>query len=316
MLPDPDPVRAFVRRHPAIRQATRQIRIHLPERLGGLDPTRLPPRVRKFELPLPRRSVTPTNQPEALRVEAPGDLWLPRKLQDAGLAGYEPASLACFLAAVEHARPGAVLDVGANIGLYAALASARSTRTVFAFEPTPEVAATARTLALENRLTFTVVEMAVSNHTGRASLRLSASSDVANSLAGGDRPEIGRREVQVDTLAHWRERAAVVPAIVKIDTEATEPEVLAGALEFLRSFRPWIFCEVRPGLGVAERLMALLEPHRYVWFHLDGPPPHAPRTTVVARERDQSRLWLFAPGMPPQHFWSAATEWQDALAQC
>ncbi|MDS1272123.1 FkbM family methyltransferase [Lipingzhangella sp. LS1_29] len=316
MLPDPDPVRAFVRRHPAVREATRRIRVHLPERFGGIDPARLPPRVRRFELPLPRRGVTPPHQPDAIRVEAPGDLWLPRHLQRGGLAGYEPESLACFLAAVEHARSGAVLDVGANIGIYSALAAARSDRAVFSFEPTVEVATVARTIAEENGLDYTVLSLALSNHTGTAALRLSAISDASNSLATGHRPEIGRREVEVDTLAHWRERQAVVPAIVKIDTEATEPEVLAGALELLRSFRPWIFCEVRPALGVAERLMALLEPHHYVWFHLEGAPPYAPRTTITAREDHHSRLWLFAPGMPPAHFWDAAAEWRTALADC
>ena len=33
-----DQLRALVRRYPIVRFATRRIRVHLPRRLGGLDP--------------------------------------------------------------------------------------------------------------------------------------------------------------------------------------------------------------------------------------------------------------------------------------
>jgi hypothetical protein len=45
-------------------------------------------------------------------------------LQTQGLAGYEPATTAVFIEALWHGPEGAVVDVGANFGLYALVASA------------------------------------------------------------------------------------------------------------------------------------------------------------------------------------------------
>ncbi|RCV54387.1 FkbM family methyltransferase [Marinitenerispora sediminis] len=313
----PDQVRAFVRRHPAVRRAARRIRVHLPERLGGIDPDRLPPNVRRFDLALPVRDSGPLVGPESLEVRAPGDFWVAKRLAERGLAGYEPETLACFLAALEHSRPGAVLDIGANIGVYAALAAARTYREVYAFEPTPDVAAAARAIAAGNGLGVHVEELALSNHSGTASLRLSATTDASNSLAAGFRREVGRIPVRLDTLARWRERAGIVPAVIKIDTETTEPDVIAGGLEVLRRFRPWVFCEVLPDRGVEERLMALLEPLDYGWYHLSGPPPHPPRPVITGRgSGSRDRMWMFAPETPPPGFWRAAGLWRSAIDAC
>src|SRR5690606_24318232 len=190
-------VRAFVRRHPAVRHATRQLRIRLPRRLGGLDTARVPPRVRRFTLLLPRRADGPAGGPDELRISVPGDLSIPARLHRYGLAGYRPDALACFLAALETVRPGAVLDVGANVGVYAALAAARSGRDVYAFEPCPQAGRAARAIAADNGLRMEVVDLALSNHTGSARLHLSATSDATNSLTPGFRPEVGRIPVRV-----------------------------------------------------------------------------------------------------------------------
>lgn len=63
--------------------------------------------------------------------------------------------------------------------------------------------------------------------------------------------------------------------LIKIDTETTEPDVLEGALELLRSWRPAIFCEVLPGGGTERRLEELLFPLGYRAFLLTprGPEP-------------------------------------------
>jgi len=307
-------MRAFVRRYPAVRYATRQIRIRLPQRLGGLDPAHVPPRVRRFDVALPRRDGWRGAGPSSLTVTAPGDYRVPRRLDQGGLAAYEPEALACFLAALEHARPGAVLDVGANIGLYAALAAARSRRRVHAFEPAPRIADTAQAIARDNGLGVEVVRLALSNHSGTAALRLSPVADTANSLTTGTGPQFSRVPVAVETLSHWRERAGSAPSIVKIDTGGTEPDVVAGALEVLRRFRPWVFCEVRPDHGAEERLMALLEPFGYCWYHLCGDPPYPLRAMIVGRGPDPvQRMWLFTPEPVPERVWRTARDWYQAL---
>ncbi len=313
----PDQVRAFVRRHPIVRQATRKIRVHLPSRLGGIDRDRVPPRVRSYPLTLPRRAGAPDVGPATLDFSASGELWLPKRLERVGLAGYEPETLACFLAVLERARAGSVLDIGANVGLYGLLAAARSHRPVYAFEPTPDLARAARELAAANDLPMKVVELAVSNHSGTASLGLSFTSDASNSLNPSFRPAYGRIPVPVETLSHWRDRAGAVPAIVKIDTETTEPDVVAGGLEVLRQFRPWVFCEVLPDRGVAERLMALLEPLEYSWHHLGDDLPCPARGTIDGRgSAPHQRMWLFAPTPPDDELWKLTHSWREALRAC
>lgn len=312
----PNSLHAFVRRHPAVRQVARQLRSRLPLRLGGVDPLALPPAVRRFDLLLPRRAGAAGGGPDTLRVAVSGDFPLPRTLQRFGLAGYEPEGLACFLTAVEQAGSGAVLDVGANVGPYAALAATRSARRVFAFEPTPALAAACRAVAAGNGLGIETSEVALSNHTGHGALHLAACGDTDNTLAAGLRPTIGRIDIQVDTLARWRERAGVRPAVIKIDTAATEPDVIAGALEVLRRFRPWVFCEVRPGHGLEERLMALLEPVDYGWYPLRGRPPHRRRPAITGVKGAGGHLWMFAPSAPGPRFWAAAREWRTALERC
>ncbi|MBB4929800.1 FkbM family methyltransferase [Lipingzhangella halophila] len=273
--------------------------------------------MRSFELSLPRREGAVGIGPAALEFTTSGEFSVPKQLQEAGLAGYEPETVACFLAVLEHARAGAVLDIGANVGLYGLLAAARSHRPVFSFEPTPDLAETARNLAASNDLTMEVVQLAVSNHSGSAPLKLSANSDASNSLAAGFRPEFGRVQVEVDTLSHWRERAGAIPAVLKIDTETTEPDVIAGGLEVLRRFRPWVFCEVLPDRGVEERLMALLEPLDYSWHHLGDDPPCPRRNVIDGRGAgSHERMWLFAPTPPRDELWELTCGWRRALKAC
>lgn len=310
-------MRAFVRRYPAVRHATRQLRIRLPQGLGGVSRDRRPPRQRSFSLQLPRRAGGPTAGPNALQVSAPGGFWMTKKLQRGGLATYEPETLACFLAALEHARSGAVLDIGSNVGVYSTLAAARSNRRTYAFEPTPAIAAAARAVAVRNNLPVQVVELALSSHSGTGPLFLSATSDASNSLARGFRPSVGRLPVQLETLSHWQEAEGVCPSILKLDTEAAEPDVIAGGLEVLRRFRPWVFCEVLPGWGVEERLMALLEPLEYRWYHLCGDPPYRPRPNITGNSPDSTqRMWLFAPTVLPEGVWDTARAWRRAIDTC
>ncbi|GAB3439108.1 hypothetical protein GCM10027570_02980 [Streptomonospora sediminis] len=310
-------MRGFARRHPLVRQAARRLRRRLPRRLGGIGRKPLPPPSRGFELALPRPADAPGTEPAALSVRAHRGLWVPRKLEKAGLAGFEPETLACFLAVLEHARPGAVLDVGANVGLYGLLAAARCRRAVYAFEPTPHVAAAARDLAAHNGLPVDVVELAMNDRGGSAVLAVSSVSDASNSLASGFRPEAARLQVRTDTLSRWCEHTGTSPAVIKIDTESTEPDVVAGGREVLRESRPWVFCEVLPGSGAEERLMELLGPLGYTWHQMNGDMPAPARTAIDARgAAPHQRMWLFAPNPPTDALWERARVWHRALEDC
>ena len=313
-----DQLRALVRRYPIVRSATRRIRVHLPKRLGGLDPSRVPPRRRHLTLTLPRtESDTRGLGPDRVELRLPGDLTVPRRLAAQGLAWHEPDSLSCFMAILDHTGPGAVLDVGAGVGVYAMLAAARSRRPVFAFEPTPELAAAARSVSSSAHLGFSVVELALSNHNGTARLQRALHNDMCHQVVHNVRPGLHHLTVGATTLARWNETAGSLPTVVKIDTAGSEPEVVAGGLEILRRYRPWMLVKVRPDRGLEERLMALMEPLEYLWFPVAGDPPYEPRTQICGRASPSwERTWLFTPEEPPEAFWRSLREWRTALESC
>jgi hypothetical protein len=66
--------------------------------------------------------------PPPLAIECPTYMFIPYKLDENGLGDYEPYALDCFLTLVDRSGPGAVYDVGANVGLYGLLAGAYSGR--------------------------------------------------------------------------------------------------------------------------------------------------------------------------------------------
>ena len=123
-------------------------------------------------------------------IDCPRYMFVPGVLETKKLAGYEPFAVECFLATLGEAGPGAVFDVGANVGVYALLAAAYSNRAVVAFEPAPDTAAVARETAARNDLAVTVEEIAISDATRTATLYLSSSTDSSNSLNPDFRPHV------------------------------------------------------------------------------------------------------------------------------
>jgi FkbM family methyltransferase len=268
------------------------------------------PSTRVVTLELPALAALAARPP--LVVEAPPTFFVPKKLAAAGLAGYEPEALACFLALLQAAKPGAVLDVGANVGLYALLAAAGSGRNVRAFEPTPELARVARDAARRNGLDVVVEQLALGRTPGTATLYLSDLTDSSNSLAAGFRPSSRQLEIAVDTLDAYCARTRVAPAIIKVDTETTEPDVLAGAAATIAEHRPWILCEVLYGRRPGE-LAEVMAPHGYTYYHLRGDAEPQP-VPDLAGDRDGTYfMYLLAPRPVDSRFWSRTAVWRAAL---
>ena len=284
----------------------------------SVDPTRdgvtpvAPVPTRRFRLELPARQGSA--QGDALEIEAPSSYWIPKELQSKGLSAYEPETLSCFLACVEASRPGAVLDIGANVGVFAWLAARLCGRNVIAFEPTPAVAACAVSIAERNKLAVEVEPIAVGGEPGTVPLYLSGASDLSNSTRAGFRQAKGTVEVPMETLDAVCQRRAVEPAVLKIDTESTEPEVLRGAANVLATCRPWIICEVL-GASTEARLQEILEPYRYVWFQITQENPLVARREIFGDRGGTYRNWLFAPSMPDDAFWQSMRQWRQALTK-
>lgn len=154
-------------------------------------------------------------------------------------------------AAIEHRgvispmRLVTVVDVGANVGQFSLLVRAlnRDAR-ILAFEPLPDAAARYRRV-FAGDAKVTLFQAAIAPETGRATMHVSASADSSSLLPISGRQaelfpgteEVGVTDVDAGPLSQFigREDLAA-PALLKIDVQGFELEVLRGAGDLLGSF--------------------------------------------------------------------------------
>jgi len=212
-----------------------------------------------------------------------------------GLAGWEPETLSVFQALLPGART--FVDVGASTGLFSLLAALDDpARRVWAFEPSPATARALRRNLARNAVTNVEVrELALAAEDGAAELWIPPGESLplgASTLAGfrAGAVAVPVRACRLDALADAEAWPTV--DVLKLDTEGSEPAVLAGARELLARDEPWIVCEVLSGLTEAG-LHAVLDPLGYRYFALtaEGPVEHA---RIAGDARYQDRNWLFA----------------------
>lgn len=140
-------------------------------------------------------------------------------------------------------------DIGANIGFFA-LAAARLGTRVFAFEPDPENAARLRAHTTRNRLLgqLETVEAALwSESTSSITFRRGiprSQGGVAHGKCQAVRasgPLIHVRAIKLDDFVSGGRPA---PQVIKLDVEGAASEVLHGAIETIRLYRPTLVIEV------------------------------------------------------------------------
>ncbi|WP_160312828.1 FkbM family methyltransferase [Jiangella alkaliphila] len=271
-----------------------------------------PPRM-NFYVPMPVPPGPDRGQPRELHITVPNTYLVARHLLKNGIGGYEPSTIAWYLALCDTAPAGAVWDVGANLGPYALLARAYSDRDIVAFEPTPDLAHWARHLSEINDLPYRLEQIAAGETAGTATFYLSESSDSSNSLAEGFRVSKRQLDVLVEPLDRYARRTGSVPAVMKVDTETTEHHVLRGARDVLAEHRPWIVCEVLSGRAPEQPLTELLGDLGYHFFHLNGSDPLPEKDVIKGDPTYEHMNYLFAPGPIDDELAAAARGWQAAL---
>jgi FkbM family methyltransferase len=225
-----------------------------------------------------------------LRLWSRADDWVSNQVFWRGWTGYEPETAPLFYLLATRSR--VTLDVGAYVGFFTLLAAhANADGKVYAFEPLPDACDRLRENVRRNDLAHVVCEpVAVGRRDGSADF-FEASADSVKQVASDASGTIScssslsydfmaaagaveSRRVTVKTLDGYlvpAERARV--DLIKIDTETTEPDVLAGARELLQASRPAIVCEVLPGHDTGPQLEALLFPLGYRAYHLTARGP-------------------------------------------
>lgn len=149
-------------------------------------------------------------------------------------------------------KPGAFIDVGVNLGqTMLKLAAIDPARAYLGFEPNPACADYAFALIRANALPYTVIPAGLGVRTDIVMLQSirEEDTDPSASIVDGfrDNPVLARRPVMI---VGWDDLPeAVVPgriAVVKIDVEGGETEVVEGIEGMLASHRPFVFIEILP----------------------------------------------------------------------
>lgn len=235
-----------------------------------------------------------------VRLWSRGDDWVANRLFWHGFAGYEPETTAIWLDRARHA--GVVLDVGAHVGYFALLAAAANPHArVLGFEPLRQIHARLRRNIDLNGSQVELVDLAVGDRSGSAAFfhvghGIPSSSSLSQEFMATT-SDVEATEVEVvrlDAFVAAHELGRI--DLVKIDTEATEPAVLAGMGQVLARDRPTIVCEVLAGNDVERQLEEILRTHDYEWALLGAEGP-IPKTSIVADDR--FRNWLFTPKARP-----------------
>lgn len=166
-------------------------------------------------------------------------------------------------------------DIGANTGLYTLMAMRHSElKEIHAFEPVPAVFSHLERNINGNPGPKTVGhQVAVGRSSGKTSFRIPQGIllPVGSSDHGSQKQFLDAESVEltVDLLSidDFIHKGYTPPDVIKIDTETTEPDVIAGASETIKKHRPSIVSEILTK-EVAESLENFFKPLDYVFFHL------------------------------------------------
>lgn len=150
-------------------------------------------------------------------------------------------------------KPGdRFVDVGANFGFFATLASTcvGASGSVFAFEPSPLASRTVRATVSRNALTnLTLIEAAVGSSSGSIVLHMPVGGEVHSPSVFASDPNFTPLDVEMVALDDYQPLWDGPPvAMMKVDVEGSEPDVIAGAARLLRAGRIRnILCELNSG---------------------------------------------------------------------
>jgi len=166
---------------------------------------------------------------------------------------------------------GAMVDVGANSGIYSAMALQRR-RWVAAFEPVPEEATRLRRLVGARGI---VHQVGLSDYCGKAVLHVPYADDgvitTRSSLEANVDADLSYRDIEVN-VATLDSFCLSGIAFLKIDVEGHELSVLRGATETIMRSRPNLLVEVEEprAPGCFQAVSDFLTSLDYCGFWFDG----------------------------------------------
>lgn len=193
-------------------------------------------------------------------------------------------------AAIEHERTPlpeglrTVLDVGANRGQFALIASRRwPEASLVCFEPLPEPRRALKRV-LRNHQRLRVVDGALSDHRGSGQMHVSRAEDSSSLLPITERQvaafpgteEVGTLEVRIGRLDEEIQPGTFErPAVLKIDVQGSELAVLKGATGLLADLDAVLiecsFAELYAGQALADDVIRFLHAHGFDLVAITAP---------------------------------------------
>jgi len=142
-----------------------------------------------------------------------------------------------------------VYDIGANIGLYSlATSKCQPDALIYAFEPNPETFAKLKANLALNKTSNNVKpqQVAIGNTDGESSFMISSeqerSSLITSSATFGAAQVKKTVKVTVRTLDSFIDQIPA-PQHIKIDAEGSEANILEGAAQTIRRYKPLLYIE-------------------------------------------------------------------------
>ena len=174
---------------------------------------------------------------------------------------------------------GVMFDVGAETGMLAAFFCKASNQNAVCFEPVPQsrklIKVTAKLNGLGDRIE--IVPSALGDKVGVLSLHYDKATGFAHAqnYESSSVSATANIAAQVTTIDAVRASAKAKLAILKIDVEGMEGEVLRGAVNTLRRERPVVLLELHHNYLAArginlERVLSGVVDHGYVLMRLNG----------------------------------------------
>lgn len=213
-------------------------------------------------LRLPKRLIPQNKAVRILRGPLRGKRWVTGSGPEGWWLGFSEQEKLSFVSSV--IRPGEVFfDVGANVGLYSLLASEKvgTSGRVFAFEPAKRNCAFfTRHMQLNSVQNVDLLSVAVGAKDGDANFD-DEGDPVGFRLAATGKTRVKQRSI--DSLVESKELPP--PRYLKVDVEGGELQVLEGASNTVKNYRPDILIETHNRFvpGVHEACTNWLRSHGY-----------------------------------------------------
>lgn len=148
----------------------------------------------------------------------------------------------------EYIKSGdTVLDVGGNLGFFVLILNELLGKSgkIYTFEPSKRLSKKLlSTIEINNLNNVEIVNLALGDKEGTSSLYYNPKQSGLSSMVTHDENNSLVEEIKITTIDKFSQIISDRISFIKIDTEGFEPQVLRGAQETIKKYKPVIYIEL------------------------------------------------------------------------